>query len=207
RYPEGERQFPGPVGELLQWARGASAGAHEIHARHGLERANQHTAGPSVCLRHQVEALVHAVDHVDVGVARRSEDDARTLGEAAGGVGRQIVAAQVRFGLDDDAGGGTVDQHFAEQGARHLHGGAGIERSRENRAEDHCTMLNGISHKTLPRRSVETSLDTAGTGPEGTPCATLAGRRVRNAGWKCDCLRDWNCRAMWPATWQSCYGV
>jgi hypothetical protein len=26
-----------------------------------------------------------------------------------------------------------------------------------------------------PRKGVETSLDTAGTGPEGTPCATSAG--------------------------------
>jgi hypothetical protein len=56
-----------------------------------------------------------------------------------------------------------VHQYFAEQRARHFHGGAGIKRSRENRAEDHCTMLNA----------------------------------------KCDCLRDWNCRAMLPETWQS----
>jgi hypothetical protein len=65
-----------------------------------------------------------------------------------------------------------VDQYFAEQGTRHFHGGAGIERSRENRAEDHCTMLNGISHK-CEEVSRRVSLDTAGTGPEGTPCATL----------------------------------
>jgi hypothetical protein len=33
-----------------------------------------------------------------------------------------------------------------------------------------------------PRTGVETSLDTAGTGPEGTPCATRGPRSVSNAG-------------------------
>ena len=46
-------------------------------------------------LGHQVQALVHAVDEVDVGVARRPEQHAGAVRHAARGVRRQVVEAEV----------------------------------------------------------------------------------------------------------------
>ena len=128
---------------MLRPARGASAGAHEVEAGDRFDGANEYAAGLAIRFRHQVEAFVHTVNQVDVGVTRRSEDDAGTLRQAAGGVGCEVIAAaQVGFGFDDDAGGGAVHQEFADQVAGDFHGGAGIERSGEYAAGEHCTMLN-----------------------------------------------------------------
>ena len=85
--------------------------------------------GLPVRLGYQVQAFVHAVDEVDVRMAGRSEDHARAIRDAAGGVRRQIVAAQVRLCFDDPARRFAVDQDFAQQVARDFDGGAVVERS------------------------------------------------------------------------------
>ena len=45
-------------------------------------------------------------------------------------------------------------------------------------------LMPTLAFDTVSRQltGVETSLDTAGTGPEGTPCATSGPRSVSNAG-------------------------
>ena len=57
-----------------------------------------------------------AAVEIDVGAARRAEDDAGAGGDAAAGVGGEIVRAEVSFDLDNPALAMAVDQRFAEEG-------------------------------------------------------------------------------------------
>ena len=81
-----------------------------------LERPHQDAARRSLRFANQIEALVHPVDEIDVSVAGRAEDDARTRGDSAGGVRGEIVASGVSFGLDNDAGGRDRGRRFCQEG-------------------------------------------------------------------------------------------
>jgi hypothetical protein len=70
-------------------------------------------------------------------MARRAEDDPGAAGDAAGRMRGQIVAAQVGFGLYDDAGGGSVDEDFAKQIAGDVDGGTPVEAALKDGAERH----------------------------------------------------------------------
>ena len=61
----------------------------------------------------EVQTFVHAVDEVDVGVAGRTEDDARAIGGAAPGVRGAIVDAKIRFHFHDSSGRAAVHQDLA----------------------------------------------------------------------------------------------
>ncbi len=71
-----------------------------------------------------VQALVHAVDEVNIGIARRSEHDSGALGQAARGMGGDVGEAQIGFGFYYHAGGFSVQQHAAKQGWGELVGRA-----------------------------------------------------------------------------------
>ena len=72
----------------------------------------------------QVQAVVHAVDEVDVEGARRAEERRRPRRAATGDVGRGIALAEVGLDLDDADGQGaptpTAHQHAPDQAARGL---------------------------------------------------------------------------------------
>ena len=91
---EGEGEFAGTVGEVTGAARGRSAAAHEGEAGEGFQATDENASGRAVGFGNDVQALVHAVDQVDVGVAGRSIEDARARGEAAGGVGSEVGLAE-----------------------------------------------------------------------------------------------------------------
>ena len=69
-----------------------------------------------------VQAVVHAVDEVDVGEARRSEENGIAGGLADVGMGSGIVEPEIGFDLDDAAGEGLAIQassdKFAEEPGR-----------------------------------------------------------------------------------------
>ena len=67
-------------------------------------------AGDAVRFGHHVEAVVHPVDKVHVGMARRTEHDPVARGLAEAGVRGAIVAPEVGLDLDDptDAPSGRV---------------------------------------------------------------------------------------------------
>ncbi len=89
----------------------------------------------------QVEALVHPIDEIYVGVAGRAEDHAGTVCNAAGGMSGQVIAAEIGFGFDDDSSGGTVHEDRAEEAAGDLDCGSGVEGAGNHAAGLHCTML------------------------------------------------------------------
>src|SRR6185436_13061532 len=84
------------VGEAMH----AAAGLHDRHAIDRLERAQEHASADAWTLPRHVDAKMHAVDEVDVGVAAAQEQRAipirlADVGMAAG------VTGDVGLGFDD----------------------------------------------------------------------------------------------------------
>ena len=94
--------------------------------RQRLGRADQHAPGRAGSVHRQVEAVVHAVDEVDVQGSRSAEEGRRARRAPAMDVGRRVARAQVGLGLDDArlerAPAQASHQHAADQGARGLRG-------------------------------------------------------------------------------------
>jgi hypothetical protein len=68
---------------------------------HRLDRAHEHRVSPALRQPDHVEALVHAVDQKDVGVAGRAQERARAGGQAEARVAGGVVGAAVGLRLDD----------------------------------------------------------------------------------------------------------
>ena len=83
----------------------------------------------------RVEAVVHAVDEVDVGAARWAEEGGVVGGEAAKGMRGGVGEAEVGLDLGDAAGEALAveiaDEELAEEGSRDDLGGTGVEGSWE----------------------------------------------------------------------------
>src|SRR5258708_36840089 len=83
-------------------------------ALRGRERADEHRAGTALRLAYEVEAPVHAVGAVDIGVARRTEHHAVALGAAAERM-RGRIGVMVGLDLDDDAADRLEQQRRADE--------------------------------------------------------------------------------------------
>jgi hypothetical protein len=105
---------------------------HGGDSRDWLERANQNTTGLAWGLADEVEAFVHAVDEIDVGVAGFAEHDAGAIGDAAPTMSSAVVDAQVGFHFYDPSGGFAVDEDFAQAIARDFNDRAGVEIAGED---------------------------------------------------------------------------
>src|SRR5438552_11023131 len=135
-----------------------SAPAHERLAFERLERAHQHRLGHLGRLAHDVHAVVHAVDEVDVGVAGRAPHHlvpwravpARAVRGAVGG-------ATVGLDLDDAARGqarpGLVDEYLPEQRAGDAEGRLEVEGPRELAHADLSFFTSSVSSGTALKRS------------------------------------------------------
>ena len=99
-----EGQLAGAGSEIFHASRRGASPAHFIDASHRFQRTNEYASGLALRLSHEVQALVHSVNEVDVGVAGRAEKHLRPIGNAAPGVGRAVVHAEVGFGLYNPAG-------------------------------------------------------------------------------------------------------
>src|ERR1700734_3191780 len=86
-----------------------------------------------------VEAVVHAVDEVDVGATGWAEEGEVVGGEAAVGVGGGVGEAEVGLDLGDSAGEALAveiaDEELAEEGSGDDLGGARVEGSSEEFGE------------------------------------------------------------------------
>src|ERR1700677_3395498 len=82
-----------------------------------------------------------------------AENDAGAVRDAAGGMRSQIFAAQIGFGLYNDAGVGTVDQDLTQQAARNLNGWAVVESAFEDGAEGHGPVFQFYNNIRLFRKS------------------------------------------------------
>ena len=69
----------------------------------GLHGANEECRGPAFRLRHDVQAVVHPVDKVHVGDARRPVHDRVASGPPEPGVGCPVLLADVGLELHDPA--------------------------------------------------------------------------------------------------------
>lgn len=104
---------------------------HGLDAIDGGDGADEDSAGFAGEMGGCVEAVVHAVDEVDVGAAGWAEEGEVVGGEAAVGVGGGVGEAEVGLDLDDASGEALAveiaDEKFAEEGSGDDFGGAGVE--------------------------------------------------------------------------------
>ncbi len=107
---EGLREFSWAAAEVFP---PAPAGAHLVEAGKRLDGADEDTAGGAVGFNDDIETFVHAVDEVDVGVSRRAEDDPGAIGDSAGGVRGEVVAAEIGLNFNDASAGLAVRHDFA----------------------------------------------------------------------------------------------
>ena len=70
---------------------------------HRLDGPQQHGGRMPFVLRHDIHAVVHAVDHVDVGIPGRTEHDFRPFGESFSRMGGEIMGSEVRLILHNPA--------------------------------------------------------------------------------------------------------
>jgi len=69
-----------------------------------IDAAEEHAAGHSVGQTRNIQAVVIAVDEVDVSISGRSKQDGVSRRPAHGRVGCSIVFAKIGFGFYDAAG-------------------------------------------------------------------------------------------------------
>ncbi len=110
--------------------------AHHVDAGERLDGADQHGGRGAGHAGHHVEAVIHPVDKVHVGDARRPAHDRVAAGRAEARVRGQVLRAAVGLDLDDapDPSPGLVvaDEERAEQAA----GGLGAVVREERPFED-----------------------------------------------------------------------
>ncbi len=68
-----------------------------IDVFHRLDGPQQHGGRVPFLLCHDIHAVVHTVDHVDVRMPGRTEHDFRSLGEPLRGMRSEIMRPEVRF--------------------------------------------------------------------------------------------------------------
>src|SRR5580658_3300634 len=120
-------QASGATGEANQIPRSAhfdfSRPRHLFNAAQRLDCAEQHASSLSVALARHIQAVMIAIDEVNVGVAGRAEQDGSAGGVAGGGVGGGIVFPEVSFDFDDASSekllAALAHQHLAEEFASH----------------------------------------------------------------------------------------
>ena len=97
--------------------------AHQIHSLERLDGPHEHGRRPTLRFRDKVQAVVHTVDKVHVGIAGRTEHDGISFRPAESSMGGQIVGTDVGLDFNDPANSyaGEVlsDQSAADQGAGH----------------------------------------------------------------------------------------
>ncbi|MMZ63810.1 hypothetical protein D1872_260900 [compost metagenome] len=133
---QGPAQFAGAPRQVHGPARaGAAAGAHErlVARRERLHRPDQD--GLRIVRRagDHVQAVVHAVDQVDVSGPALAEHNLGAGGPAAAvGVAALVLDAAVALRLDDPAADrplhGLPDKDLSEEPGRRFQGGDGIKR-------------------------------------------------------------------------------
>ena len=88
--------------------RKVAAAGHGGESGDGFEGADEDAAGFAVRLAGDIEAVIHAIDEVNVGMAGRAEEDSIAGGFSGEGVGGRVVGAEVGFDFDDAADRGFV---------------------------------------------------------------------------------------------------
>ena len=108
-------------------------GPHRRETLEGFDRADEQGGRAPVRAGHDVQAVIHPVDKVHVGDARRPEHDRVPLRPARTGMRRPVVGARIGLQLHDPpdptAVGVLTDQPRAEQVPCRLEGRSGEDRA------------------------------------------------------------------------------
>lgn len=106
---------------------------HGFEAVDWIECSDEDSAGFAGKMRGDVEAVVHAVDEVDIYVSGWAEEYCVAGSEAAGCVGGWVDEAEVGFDFGDAGDEAfaveVADEELAEEGPGYDFGGAGVEGS------------------------------------------------------------------------------
>lgn len=150
------RQVPQEPGTVLQLE--ALSRAQATRLRHGaysgkrFQRSDEHASRFACRFAGDVQAIMRAVDKVDVGVAGRSEEDCVARCLPCRGVRGEVTGAEVGFDLDDASGEplltAAADEHFAEQFARDAARVAGVKSATKRTQWFVCDAGHG-SHSIL----------------------------------------------------------
>ena len=144
-YPEGLCEASGASGEFWEITRclgdNSSSSCHFCNTRERFEGAEKYRTCLLLSFTGDVQAVVIAVDEIDVGVARGAKEDCIARSDAGGGVSGGIVFSEV--GLDfNDAGCqaqvfAVTNEYLAEEFASHAARSTGEESAInwENRPE------------------------------------------------------------------------
>src|SRR6266545_2820606 len=96
-------KFPGPIGELPIASGFGAPPAHERQSIQRLERANQHSTGQPFRTGNSVDAPVHPIDEIDVGVSRWTVERLGAERAPNGCVAGGVVLPDVRLGLNNNS--------------------------------------------------------------------------------------------------------
>jgi hypothetical protein len=146
-YVEAVRVFAGDVECLAETARAsgeefgfcvvgeAAEIGHGFKAVNWIESSDEDSACFAGTMRGDVEAVVHAVDEVDIYVSGWAEEYCVAGSKTVGRVGCRVDEAEVGFDFGD-AGGEAfaleiADEELAEEGSGYGVGGAGVEATWE----------------------------------------------------------------------------
>ena len=104
-------------------------------ARRGVDVADRFEGAEKDCgsvfsrAGHDVQAMMHAINEVDVGMTGLAEHDLGARGAAAGRVSSKVVRAQIRFRLDDPPDPGAVIDMANQEIAQEIRATASASRS------------------------------------------------------------------------------
>lgn len=127
---EGAAEFSGSAAEgCCGGVWGVKALAHGVDADDGFEGADEAGLGFVEGAADGVDAPVHSVDKIDVGVAFGAEHGfGAGCASAAAGVGAEVVGAAVGFGFDDSSAGDDAvmagEEELADDVVADFEGGA-----------------------------------------------------------------------------------
>jgi len=116
------RQFCRPVGQFFFWS--TAQKTHCVQPFTGFERSNEDRVGFARLAGDDIEHPVHAVGEVDIGMARWTEHDGRSLCWTSHvrtiAMTSQItfIGVAVGFCLNDDAGEATAVERTDKQPAK-----------------------------------------------------------------------------------------
>ena len=107
---------------LHRAAKQARAAGPAFDIFHRLNGAQQNCRRMAFAFGHDVHAVIHSVDEINIGVTRRAEHDFGSLRPSLGRMCGQIVRAEISFDFNDSADTfhavQLADKMFSEQFVR-----------------------------------------------------------------------------------------
>jgi len=109
------RQLAGTIRQAAGGAVPISPRAHLFKTAERFECPDQNATGTALVISHHVQALVHAIDEIDIRPPGGAEQNFGALGQTARGMGREIINAEVGLRFDDSSSGFVMHQNAAQQ--------------------------------------------------------------------------------------------